>query len=232
MTRRYEPGALPEMATIPKGAEEIPYPSPVRRWSTLTGLTSEGVRTVTVSYGQGREALLDATIRVVSTQGLRGLTYRSVAAEARVSHGSVQYHFGDWSTLVESALAYCIERSVPATVLGSPDAGLDAFADGIVALVTEQPDLQAFQYELQLEARRRPELLPVVERMNDNYRSLVSRELNRHGVDDPNLAEIVFMALDGLVLHQAVYGDTRRTAGAIEALRTLLGSLRPAADPS
>lgn len=182
---------------------------------------------MTVSYGHGREALLDATIRVVSTQGLRGLTYRSVAAEARVSHGSVQYHFGDWSTLVESALDYCLQRSVPATVLGSADTGLEAFADGIVALVTEQPDLQAFQYELQLEARRRPELLPVVERMNGNYRALVSRELARHGITDPQVAEIVFMALDGLVLHQTVYGDTRRTEGAVEALRTLLTSLRP-----
>ena len=195
-------------------------------------MSQGGVRAVTVSYGQGREALLDATIRVVSAQGLRGLTYRSVAAEARVSHGSVQYHFGDWSTLVESALAYCLERSVPATVLGAPDAGLDAFADGIIALVTEQPDLQAFQYELQLEARRRPELLPVVERMNDNYRGLVSRELARHGFTDPDLAEIVFMALDGLVMHQAVYGDTRRTEGAIVSLRTLLRSLRPAPDDS
>ena len=187
---------------------------------------------VTVGYGQGREALLDATIRVVSTQGLRGLTYRSVAAEAQVSHGSVQYHFGDWSTLVESALAYCLERSIPSSVLGSPDTGIDAFADGIVALVTDQPDLQAFQYELQLEARRRPELLPVVERMNANYRALVSRELARHGITDPHVAEIVFMALEGLVLHQSVYGDTRRTEGAIEALRTLLANLRPEAGVS
>lgn len=187
---------------------------------------------MSVSYGHGREALLEATIRVVSTQGLRGLTYRTVASEAKVSHGSVQYHFGDWPTLVESALVYCLERSVPASVLASSGAGFEGFAGGIVELVTKNPDLQVFQYELQLEARRRPELLPVVDRMNDSYRALVSRELRRHGITDPRVTEIVFMALDGLVLHQAVYGDTARTKGAIEALRTLLRGLSPDSAPS
>jgi DNA-binding transcriptional regulator YbjK len=183
---------------------------------------------VSVSYGHGREALLEATIRVVSAQGLRGLTYRTVAAEADVSHGSVQYHFGDWPTLVESALAYCVDRSVPSSVLTSTGDGFDGFADGLVDLVFSNPDLQAFQYEIQLEARRRPELLPVVDRMNNRYRELVSRELRRHGIDDPNMAEIVFMALDGLVLHHAIYGDAARTTGAAEALREMLRSIHGA----
>jgi DNA-binding transcriptional regulator YbjK len=183
---------------------------------------------VSVSYGHGREALLEATIRVVSAQGLRGLTYRTVAAEAKVSHGSVQYHFGDWSTLVESALAYCVDRSVPSSVLTSSGDGFDGFADGVVDLVFSNPDLQAFQYEIQLEARRRPELLPVVNRMNNRYRELVSQELRRHGIDDPNMAEIVFMALDGLVLHHAIHGDAARTSGAAEALREILRSIHGA----
>ncbi|WP_199906854.1 TetR/AcrR family transcriptional regulator [Aeromicrobium chenweiae] len=214
------------MATMQEPAEEIPYPSRPGRWSTLAGIASQGVCAATVSYGHGREAVLDATIRVVSTQGLRGLTYRSVAAEAMVSHGSVQYHFGDWSTLVESALAYCLERSVPATVLGVPEAGLEAFADGIVALVTDQPDLQAFQYELQLEARR-PSRAAAGRRADEPQLPRLGRSRagpSRH--HRPQVAEIVFMALEGLVLHQSVYGDTRRTEGAIEALRTLLTSLR------
>jgi DNA-binding transcriptional regulator YbjK len=33
-------------------------------------------------YGEGRRALLDAAIRVVARQGLRGLTYRAVGKEA------------------------------------------------------------------------------------------------------------------------------------------------------
>jgi TetR/AcrR family transcriptional regulator, regulator of biofilm formation and stress response len=175
-----------------------------------------------VAYGTGRQALLEAAVRVVAAQGLRGLTYRSVAAEAGVTHGSVRYHFGDWSTLVEEALAYCVQRSVEGAQLSSPGEGFDAFAAGLVALVAADPDAQAFQYELTLEARRRPELRPVMERANEQYRAAVHRELVRNGLDDPDLTELVAVAIDGLVFHQTAFGNTSRTERATEALRRLL----------
>jgi hypothetical protein len=67
--------------------------------------------------------------------------------------------------------------------------------------------------------------VPVVARMNDQYRALVAGELGRHGITDPRVTEIVFMALDGLVLHQSVYGDTARTRGAVESLQEMLAPL-------
>lgn len=175
-----------------------------------------------LAYGTGRQALLEAAVRVVATQGLRGLTYRSVAAEAGVTHGSVRYHFGDWKTLVEEALGYCVERSVTGAELSSPGEGFEQFASGLVSLVTADPDAQAFQYELSMEARRRPELRPVMERANGLYRDAVRRELEHHGLDEPDLAEMVFVTIDGLVFHQTAFGDTERTERAAEALRTLL----------
>ncbi|MFE0024415.1 TetR/AcrR family transcriptional regulator [Amycolatopsis sp. NPDC059021] len=175
-----------------------------------------------VAYGTGRRALLEAAVRVVAAQGLRGLTYRSVAAEAGVTHGSVRYHFGDWSTLVEEALVHCVGRSVEGADLPSDTEGFDRFAAGLISLVAADPDAQAFQYELTMESRRRPELRPVMERANDVYRDAVSRELARNGLDDPDLAEFVFAALDGLVFHQTAFGDTARTERATAALRSLL----------
>ena len=177
-----------------------------------------------VAYGSGRQALLDAAIRVVSAQGLRGLTYRSVAAEAGVSHGSVRYHFGDWATLVEEALASCVERSVADAELSSDEPGFGQFASGLVSLVSANPDAQAFQYELTLEARRRPELRPVMERVNDIYRDAVQRELARNGLGDRALAELVFVTIDGLVFHQTAFGDDERTERAVAALRALLSA--------
>ena len=47
-------------------------------------------------YGEGRDALLTATVRVVARRGLRNLTYRAVAEEAGVTHGLVAHYFG-WS---------------------------------------------------------------------------------------------------------------------------------------
>jgi TetR/AcrR family transcriptional regulator, regulator of biofilm formation and stress response len=177
-----------------------------------------------VSYGGGRQALLEAAIRVVATEGLRGMTYRSVAAEAGVSHASVRYHFGDWSTMLEEALAYCLELSAGDAVIASSGPGFEGFAESLVAMVTRNPDLQAFQYELNLEARRRPELRRMVEHLDASYRDLVRRELARNGLDDPDLAEAVYGALDGLVLHHTVFPDADRTTRALTALRRLLAA--------
>ncbi|GLY63901.1 TetR/AcrR family transcriptional regulator [Amycolatopsis taiwanensis] len=177
-----------------------------------------------LAYGSGRQALLEAAIRVVAREGLRGLTYRAVAAEAGVTHGSVRYHFGDWNTLVEEALVFCAERSVKGAELTSDQPGFEEFASGLVSLVAAAPEAQAFQYELTLEARRRPELRSAMERVNDTYRAAVHRELARNGLTDPDLAEVVFATIDGLVFHQTAFGNTARTERAVNALRSLLSA--------
>jgi AcrR family transcriptional regulator len=186
-----------------------------------------------VAYGTGRTALLEAAIRVVATKGLRGLTYRSVAAEAGVTHGSVRYHFGDRDTLVEEALTFCVERSIEGAELTSEEPGFEDFATGLVSMVSTNPEVQAFQYELTLEARRRPELRRVMESVNDAYRTAVHRELTRNGLDDPDLAELIFTTIDGLVFHQTAFENPLRTERNLKILRKLLqtyAAARPARD--
>ncbi|SDN74831.1 transcriptional regulator, TetR family [Klenkia soli] len=175
-----------------------------------------------VPYGTAKEALLQAAVTVAATRGLRGLTYRSVAAEAGVTHGSVRYHFGSWDVLVEEALQHCVTRSLAEIHLGSPDPGFGSLASGIVEMVTLHPEAQAFQFELYLEGRRRPGIAAVMERVNARYRAAVSQELLRNGLDDPDLAELVFLTLDALVLHQTAFGGAERTGRAVTALRRLL----------
>ena len=86
--------------------------------------------------------------------------------------------------------------------------------------------MQAFQFELALEARRRPELLPAVRRMYDAYIGATRRELMRLGLDDAtdDLARAVFAMLDGIVMQQTLFGDADATRRAIERLRHLLES--------
>lgn len=175
-----------------------------------------------VAYGAGRQALLEAAIHVVSRKGLRGLTYRSVAAEAGVTHGSVAYHFGDRDTLIREALVLSASKSIDDIVLTSDGPDFDGFARGLVDMVTTDPDLQVFQYELSLEARRRPELRGILAEVNDIYRAAVGRELRRNGLDDPHLTHVVFVLLDGLVFHETVTGDHERTRRSLETVRDLL----------
>ncbi|POX38733.1 TetR family transcriptional regulator [Streptomyces sp. Ru73] len=177
-----------------------------------------------VGYGEGRDALLNAAVRVVARNGLRGLTYRAVAEEAGVTHGLVVHHFGSRDALIEEALGYVVRKSLHSSLL-EPGTGEPAdFAAGVPEMVETGPGLQAFQYELLLEARRRPELLPQVRNLYDAYFAASERELSRMlpYAPGPALARLVFAALDGLVLHQLTLGERADTEAALAALRSLL----------
>src|SRR3954453_8190407 len=192
--------------------------------------------------GDGRVALLEAAIRVGAHRGLRGLTIRSVAAEAGVSHGLVRHHFGSREQLVDEAPEH------PAPMWGSsggpaagpgdaarlsmstgdlePGTGDPAdFSRALEDIVAEKPDVQAFQYEMAMEARRRPELLATNHAVYEQYRQATQRELVRMGLaDDPALAHAVFAMLDGLVFQNVLFGNPVEPA--IEWLRTMLKALQ------
>lgn len=178
----------------------------------------------TVSHGAGRRALLDAAVRVTSQLGLRGLTYRSVANEAGVTHGLVAHHFGSRDALISEALSYFVALSIEESGLASTDPGFDGLANRLAALVSRDPDIQAFQYELILESRRRPELVPLVKEMYKSYEDTISAELAKNGLHDPHLTDLVFSALDGLVFRQVAFGDQAVTENSIIALRKLLST--------
>jgi AcrR family transcriptional regulator len=58
-----------------------------------------------------REQLLGAAFAVACRDGVRNLTVRAVAAEARVSHGLVLFHFGRKDRLVRDLLGWLIEAT-------------------------------------------------------------------------------------------------------------------------
>ncbi|MDX3693788.1 TetR family transcriptional regulator [Streptomyces europaeiscabiei] len=175
-------------------------------------------------YGEGREALLNAAVHVVARGGLRRLTYRAVAEEAGVTHGLVVHHFGSRDALIEEALAHTIRTSLDTSDLEPGTGKVADFSTGLSEMVTADPDTQAFQYELLLESRRRPELLPQIRELYDEYFDAAQRELGRMLPAGANkaLTRLVFAALDGLVLHQLVLGEPAVTDAALEELRSLL----------
>lgn len=185
-------------------------------------MTTEPAARTRPSYGGGREALLDAAIRVVSATGLRNLTYRAVAAEAGVTHGLVAHHFGSRETLLGEALTRSIRRSIDASSLLVAGGGIDDYVEGLADMVAAEPDLQAFQYELLLESRRNPQFRPSAEHVYDTYRDAARRGLEHLGITDTAVADVVFAALDGLVFQQITVGDADATRRAVAALRQLL----------
>lgn len=178
-----------------------------------------------VTYGAGREALLNAAVRVVARGGLRKLTYRAVAEEAGVTHGLVVHHFGSRDALIEEALTHAIRSSLTSSDLETGTGRTADFSAGLTEMVESGPDLQAFQYELLLESRRRPELLTHLRALyDDEYFEATRRELAQllPGPVDEGLSRMVFATLEGLVLHQLVFGEREIIEDALDELRNVL----------
>ncbi|MEU1344272.1 TetR/AcrR family transcriptional regulator [Streptomyces sp. NPDC090075] len=182
-------------------------------------------RDIRPGYGEGRDALLAAAVSVVAQGGLRKLTYRSVAAEAGVTHGLVAHHFGSRDTLLEEALRWCVTRSIDTSSLVPASGRLEDFAATLADFIAADPDVQAFQYELKLESNRRPELRRHVDTLYDAYRDAVREALACFDVPE-EMTEIVFAALEGLVFHQVTSDGPARTKEGIDALRRLLAAYR------
>lgn len=153
-------------------------------------------------YGTGREALLDAAITVVARAGLWGLTYRAVAAEAGVNNSLVAHHFGSRDALITEALQHSVNKSIEASRLVDFVTSEAEFRQALLDVVDAEPEQQAFQFELILEARRRPELREAVRELYETYTEAVRTSLGptHSALTSDAGARAVFAALDGLML--------------------------------
>jgi DNA-binding transcriptional regulator YbjK len=176
-----------------------------------------------LNYGDGREALLDASVRVVAKGGLRALTYRNVAAEAGVAHGLVRHYFGNRDVLVKEALEHATRESLTESGMEENISSVDDFAKDLVKWVRDDPEQQIFQYELILQSIRQEEMQPAVQQLHKDYREAMRAQLNGLGFgDDPDLANLIFAALDGLVFEQIALRDEDVMVRALEKLRDIL----------
>lgn len=69
------------------------------------------VRAKRIPEDARREQILGAAFQVAGRDGIAGLTVRSVAAEAEVSHALVLFHFGRKDRLVHDLLEWVIART-------------------------------------------------------------------------------------------------------------------------
>jgi AcrR family transcriptional regulator len=174
--------------------------------------------------GTGRDALRLALIRVVAREGLDGVTFRSVAAEAGVTHGLATNHFGTREAMIRDALSWAARHALERARIGSDAASLDEFAADVPAFIGDRPEEAVFQFELLLESLRRPVLAAHVRRTYDRYTKAVQDSLGRFGLpEDEVLAKLVFAAIDGLTLQQLLYGDAAVSTAALQLLRRLPG---------
>lgn len=178
----------------------------------------------TSKYGTGKEALLRAAVAVVAAKGLRGLTYRSVAEAAGVNNTLVAHHFGSRDALIAAALDWAAEQSISASRLREAAALGQSFTESLLELLLAEPELQVFQYEMILEARRRPELAEAVSALYENYVSALAEGLSAAGLtrNVQVVARTLFASLDGLVLQYLAGVDRAVIAASLEEVHDVL----------
>jgi AcrR family transcriptional regulator len=169
-----------------------------------------------------RALLLDAAIHIAGTQGPDKITYRSVGAQAGMSHSLVRFYFGTREALVSQAFERAARRDAAEAGLLAPD--VQSFAAGLVRTISDVPDRQLIQYDYLLRAVRGGGPLEPVTELYDYYIEQVAGTLANLGIDDPDqtLATLIFAALDGLVLQHSIYRSPERTERVLAELRRIL----------
>jgi TetR/AcrR family transcriptional regulator, regulator of biofilm formation and stress response len=188
-----------------------------------------------------REVILEAALRVIARSGVDAATHRAVAAEAGVALASTTYHFASKSALVHEALELVIERSTAAVLrhtAGPGPADSEQLVDRLVRLVAAlSSDRQAplaAQYELILEAGRRPELQPLAEHWNSAYLAGLEALVRRAGLTRPALAaETISNLIEGALLNQLALPQEGFVEGRLrEMLQVVVGSLAAISAPA
>lgn len=177
--------------------------------------------------GELRRAIIEAGVTVVARHGFDGLTYRAVAQQAGTTHGAVGYHFNTREKLIHEVALEARRLAAAGASIVPAEADLESFARDLARSADEDLDAHLFQYELSLQARRRPELAREMRSLYEDYYDLTRQALERVGIADPDedLVRFAFAAIDGLVIRQIVDDDPDATEAALAELRRMLGGL-------
>ncbi len=183
-----------------------------------------------------RAAILQATVRILNEEGLAAVTHRAIAREAGVPLAATTYYFSSKDELVGEALALRIDDELAriaeraqemGAAMSSPTESAAALAELLF------PDTNAkgghlAQYEIYLEAARRPALRSVAQSWLTAYTDLARGALALAGAADPDrMAPVLVAGIDGILMHAMAEGvegpdDVEQLQGRLEGLFKVL----------
>jgi TetR/AcrR family transcriptional regulator, regulator of biofilm formation and stress response len=141
--------------------------------------------------GPTARRLLEATLEVISSQGVDAVTHRRVAEGARISLGSCTHHFPTRQDLLRGAFRFHAARSFE--LIGALEAALRprcledaiAFLVELVRRELEEPWRIVVEYELLVRATRDPVVAADARGYEEGLRARLGGHLERFGVPRP-----------------------------------------------
>jgi AcrR family transcriptional regulator len=154
------------------------------------------------------EAFLDAAERLLVEVGHAGITTRRLAAEADANQGLVHYYFGSIDALLAQVLERFTKRLIERQreMYGADSPFIDKWR---TAWRYQQEDLGSgyskIWMELQALSWNRPDLRPVIERVNAEWRGVL-REAFERAAEEYGLEPAAF-PVDALVALTMTFGQ-------------------------
>lgn len=147
-----------------------------------------------------RERIVSATLRVVQRDGVAGVTHRAVAAEAGVPKTAGTYYFDSIDDLLVAALTEDFENYANelAADLGASSSPAQ-LSEHLAGCLHHQRGRTIAEYELFLQAARRPALRPAALRWYE-----LMDEVAASYTDDPVARAAFVAAVDGLFVRSLV----------------------------
>ncbi|UTT47253.1 TetR/AcrR family transcriptional regulator [Rhodococcus gordoniae] len=161
-----------------------------------------------------RSRIVHATLHLVGTHGVAGVTNRRIAARAEVSLGSITYHFPTQADLLRAALEFFVDEETERLRELTDRYRSQALSLTEAAEITERVahDLtftaeRIAPFELYVQAGRDDELRQVAERCWRAYDVLAVSVLSALGVPTPEtIAPTVVATITGLQLRRLSTG--------------------------
>lgn len=157
-------------------------------------------------HADRRSALVHAAFQAIAREGLEGLRLRAVAAAVGIDHSSLHHHFATKQDLI-GAVVERVTNPLRVTIpdQGAPLERLQDHLTTLAAMMRTQPDLFVVLAEIDLRARRDPDVAVTVEAVEHGWRQAVARLFRESGVQgDPEvLTELVIATVKGIRLEPA-----------------------------
>jgi DNA-binding transcriptional regulator YbjK len=181
----------------------------------MSSTISQSAPADTQLKGDPRQRIIDATLQVITEQGLSGLSHRRVAKSAGVSLSATSYYFGALEDLLAEAFVEAIERD--RRVMRARADSLPAEGDVIVGLAAivhqmiEERATAVLANELWIAALRSERLRPLALAWDDSWRQSLG----------PRLGEATAraaVALMGGLTQRGLVSDPPLTVAELEAV--------------